>query len=128
LRPRRERTLQQKRQYIRVLDTPAAVDTYMQGRDCENYLYITGPTWVAVGLVREVATDLVEAGGELCQGQTTWWPDGRVCGDCWREHDLCVVALTGMSDVHFHTKRTILASVVKTGFDLRKQLPLLSNR
>jgi hypothetical protein len=61
-------TLEQKRQYIRVLDTPAAEDTYMRGRDCGNYLYVAGPTWVAVGLVREVATDLVEAGGELYQG------------------------------------------------------------
>ncbi|MFC7724883.1 hypothetical protein ACFQW6_07185 [Nocardioides sp. GCM10028917] len=58
----------ENRHQISVWSSESAVEVHMAGRDCANYLYVMGPTWTSGVTTEAVATDLVEAGGQLCEG------------------------------------------------------------
>ena len=56
-----------RQQSLTVSSTGAALETYLSGFDCETAtaLRVNGKEWVAVTKVDEIATALVETGGEL---------------------------------------------------------------
>jgi hypothetical protein len=58
----------ENRHQVSVWSSESAVEVHMAGRDCANYLYVVGPTWTSGVTTEVVATDLVEAGGQLCEG------------------------------------------------------------
>jgi hypothetical protein len=62
-------TFQQKRQLIFVFNSKSAMATYLSARPCPaelGYLRVNGDAWTATTYVQDLATDLVDRGGKLC--------------------------------------------------------------
>lgn len=53
-----------------VFNSESAMKTYLSTRPCPaelGYIRVNGDLWTATTFVQELATDLVDAGGDLCE-------------------------------------------------------------
>jgi hypothetical protein len=58
-------TTSERQQVMTIYSSESALKTYLSDVDCSSAIRVNGADWVATTRVEEIATDLVDKGGEL---------------------------------------------------------------